>query len=130
MPLAPELVGERMVHLGPRAYGPVPQLVGVVGVDLQDRRGAADRERREHAGVGELAAEVHPRLADLDLDRHHAAVRKRHALHLARPERLLVEPAGGGCVRDDDVRAHAGHGQAARSAVSVVRAAAVPLTRS
>ena len=62
--LAPELIGELLAHLGARSERPSSERVGVVCLDLQDGRGAANRQWREDPGIRELAGEVEARVAD------------------------------------------------------------------
>jgi hypothetical protein len=53
------------------------EAVRVIGVDLQNGGGAADRERRDDAKVGKLASDMDDRVSERELDGHHLVARQR-----------------------------------------------------
>src|SRR5207247_5099340 len=73
--LAPEGLAERLADLGAGVEGLLPERVDVLCDEVEDGRGAPDRERREDVEVGELAGEHDHRLAERELDLQELAAR-------------------------------------------------------
>jgi len=80
---APKDLVKRLSHLGAAVDRPLPERLDIVGVEVQDRGGAADAERREDAQLGKLVGQHDGRVAEPQLDLHQLA-----AGHYA----VIVEP--------------------------------------
>src|SRR5579859_3032187 len=104
VPVAPEHVGRRLAYPRPGRDRACEPRVGVVDLQRQHHRRAADGGRGQHPQLGKLVRQVQQAAADPELDRHQPPVRYRDPAHLLGPECLGVEGCGALGALDHDVR--------------------------